>query len=283
MKLTALPAAALLLLALLLAAGCEKPAPVYDDDIGVQAEPAPVGSLEGTFVLKALNATQVNVPFDTQEEDIGGGINYRLVTREWDEEEELYRQRSTLCGGYNFEVLGVATHVLASTFQQVPESTEEWVRVDHDLGTYESGGHVQLWAIDLDDPHEDPFPADREEAEGAFADRIFDMEPDGNPGLTLFVSGLVEGEVYAAQRKQVDLDGVIQGPDYALGLARNRFESVTLGNNNPVLNASDQGSAEPYPDPKESWFEEVRIEEGSDCDDVLAAEEEGVVSRLRPF
>jgi hypothetical protein len=269
--------------ALLLLAACEREPPVYDDDIGVQAIPAEVGSHAGTFALKALNSTLVEVPFDTQEDRTGGGVNYRLVTREWVEEEARYRQRSNLCGGFNFEVLGVATSVPAPTYRQVPASTEEWVEVDHERGTYESGGHVQLWAITLDDPHDGPFPADREAAEGAFADRIFDMEPDGNPGVTLFVSGLVTGEVYAAQRKRVGLEGVILGPDRALGLAQNRFESVTLGNNNSFLDASDQGSAAPHPDPRESWFEEARIADGSDCDDVMRAEGEGVISRLRPF
>ena len=265
-------------------AACEKPRPVYDDDIGVQAEPAEVGSLEGTFALKTINATLVHVPFQTDDDVIGGGVNFRLVTREWDAEQELYRQRSTLCGGYNFEVMGVTTTVPEPTYRLVPESTEEWVKVDHELGTYEAGGHIQLWAIDLDDPFEDPFPQDRGEAESAaFRDRIFDMESDGNPGLTLFVSGLVSGEIYAVQRKRVDLRGVIQGPDYALGLAENAFESVTLGNNNPLLDASDQGSAEPYPDPKVSWFEEVRVDEDTTCEDVVGFEDSGILSRSRPF
>lgn len=271
------------LVALTLAA-CERPQPVYDDDIGVQAEPAEVGSLEGTFALKTINATLVHVPFQTEDDVIGGGVNFRLVQREWDADEEVYRQRSLLCGGYNFEVLGVTTSVPEPTYRLVPESTEEWVKVDHDRGTYEAGGHVQLWAIDLDDPFSDPFPKDRAEAESpAFRNRIYDIEEDGNPGLTLFVSGLVSGEVYAVQRKGVDLRGVIKGPDYAVGLADNSFESVTLGNNNPLLDASDQGSAEPYPDPKVSWFEEVRVDDDTTCDDVVRFEETGVLSRLRPF
>lgn len=268
----------------LLSFGCERPQPIYDDDIGVQAEPAEVGSLAGTFALKTINATLVHVPFQTEEEVIGGGVNFRLVTREWDEEQQLYLQRSTLCGGYNFEVMGVTTTVPGPTYREVPESTEEWVKVEHDLGTYESGGHLQLWAIDLEDPFEDAFPADREEAESAaFRDRIFDLEEDGSPGLTLFVSGLVEGEIYAAQRKRVDLEGVIQGADYAVGLAKNTFESVTLGNNNDLLDASEQGSAEPYPDPKESWFQEVRIPADTSCDDVARMEDTGELSRPRPF
>jgi hypothetical protein len=254
------------------------PEPVYDDDIGVQAEPAAPGSLAGTFALKTINATLVDVPIDGLSEDpLGGGVNFRLVTREWDEAEQLYRQRSRLCGGYNFEVLGVTTEVPEETYRKVPESTAELVVVDHERGTYESTGHIQTWALEMDDPFTDDFPTDKDDP------RIFDIEPDDHPGLTLFVGGLVEGEVYAAQRKTVDLEGVIQGPDYAVGLADNGFESITLGNNNELLDASEDGGAGPHPDPKESWFEEVRIPEGSDCDFVASAEEDGVLSRIRPF
>ncbi|MFZ9888160.1 MAG: hypothetical protein ACO3JL_11715 [Myxococcota bacterium] len=257
--------------------------PVYDDELGVQAIPAAEGSLAGTFALKTINATQVNVPLALDEEPLGGGVNFRLVTRAWDVETARYLQRSVLCGGYNFEVLGVVTTVPTSTYQLVAPS-DDGLRVDHERGTYEAGGHVQLWAIDLDDPLTAAFPSDREEASAApFAERIFDMEDDGNPGLTLYVSGLVEGEVYAVQRKRVDLRGVLLGADHAVGLAQNRFESVTLGNNNSVLDAADQGSAEPHPDPKESWFEEVRVSEATTCDDVLRLEEQGVLGRNRPF
>lgn len=272
-----MPRRLLALFAIAAAAACA-PEPVYDDDIGVQAEPAEPGSLAGTFALKTINATLVDVPIDGLSEDpLGGGANFRLVSREWDEEAQLYRQTSRLCGGYNFEVLGVTTEVPQETYRKVPESTEELVVVDHERGTYESTGHLQVWALDLDDPFNDAFPTEKDDP------RIFDMEPDDNPGLTLFVGGLVEGEVYAAQRKGVDLDGVIQGPDYAVGLAINDFESITLGNNNELLDASEDGGAGPHPDPKESWFEEVRIPEDSDCDFVASAEDEGVLSRPRPF
>ena len=95
--------------------------------------------------------------------------------------------------------------------------------------------------------------------------------------------GAVTGEVYAIQRKFVDLAGITLGPDRVLGLAENRWENLMLANNNPLLDRQDEGSVEPYPDPKESWFEEVRIGEGSGCDDVLTAVDEGDLSRARPF
>jgi len=273
-------------LALLPALACA-PDPVephFDEEIGVEAEPVEEGALSGTFALKTINATLVHIP--VLDDQLGGGVNYRLVTRTWDEEQEVYTQSSLLCGGHNIEVAGVVTDTPESNYRRVPPSTAEVVTLSGD-GRYVGTGHLQLWALDFEegaDPVTTPLPASPEDAALApHKDRIFDFEDDGNPGLTMFVSGAVQGEVYAIQRKFVDLGGVVLGPDRALGLAENRWESLMLANNNPLLDRSSEGSAEPHPDPKESWFEEIRISDESDCDDVMAISRDGSFSPARPF
>ena len=261
----------------------EAPTPFYDDDIGMEAEPIEEGSMAGTFTLKTVNATLIHIPI--MEDQMGGGTNFRLVTRTWDADSGRYLQRSQLCGGFNFEVAGVVTNSPESTYRAVPESTEEWVEIDHETGQYVSGGHLQLWALrDLDDPFNSPIPQTAEEAAiPEHADHIYDMDDDGNPGMTMFVAGMVEGEVYAIQRKTVDLEGITLGPDRSVGLADNQYTSVMIGNNNSLLDQSSDGSSEPHPDPKESWYEEIRIEDDADCDRVMELMNEGVPSRLRPF
>ncbi|OGQ10572.1 MAG: hypothetical protein A2138_26555 [Deltaproteobacteria bacterium RBG_16_71_12] len=264
-------------------AACPAEQPIYDDDIGVQAIPAPAGSHAGTFALKTRNQTLVHVPVLGDYE--GGGDNFRLVTRSWDEAAGLYHQESTLCGGYNFEVAGVVTEAPRSTYRAVPPSTAEEVVIDHEAGTYLATGHLQLWALrELPDPYTTTLPTTKEEAAvPPWDERIYDMDGDDNPAMTLFVSGAVEGEVYAFQRKTVDLDGVILGPDRAVGLAHNTNEALTVAANNPLVDRQSEGSSEPHPDPKRSFFEEVRIAEGADCDDVIAASEDGTLSELPPF
>lgn len=258
-------------------------APVYDDELGLQAVPVEVGSLAGTFAVKVVAASLVRIPIPGIDDQLGGGVNYRLVQREWDEAQGHYLQTSQLCGGYNFEVAGVNTAVPAETYRLVPESVAEKVFVDHELGTYRSTDHVQLWGINLPDPLTSPLPADALEAEESpHKDRIYDMDEDEQPGITLKVSGLVSGEVWAVQRKKVDLEGLVVEPGRMLGLSLNFYESVVLGDDIPLYDAN-MGSTERWPDPKESWFEEVRIEEGSDCEDVMGAEARGILSRIRPF
>jgi hypothetical protein len=259
--------------------------PFYSDDLGREAElPGDEGVLAGTFALKTVNTTLITIPVIEREEQ-GGGVNFRLVTRTWDADASLYRQESSLCGGFNYEVAGVVTSLPESTYRAVPTSTEEIVDVDHTTGTYLSTGHLQLWALqDLPDPFTTPLPATEQEATvPPHSDRIYDMDDDGELGVTTFVSGLVEGRQFIAQRKTVEIEGITIGPDYAFGLARNTNELVYLGNDNTLLDQRSEGASQPHPDPKESWFEEVRVDAGTTCDDVMAMSEDGTLSRVRPF
>lgn len=267
----------------LLLSACPTVQPIYDDDIGVQAIPAPEGAHAGTFALKTRNQTLVHVPFLGDYE--GGGDNFRLVTRTWDEGGGVYLQESQLCGGYNFEVAGVVTEAPQSTYRAVPQSPPEEVLIDHEVGSYGATGHLQLWALrDLPDPYATPLPTTKEEAAAAPWDqRIYDMDGDENPAMTLFVSGAVEGEVYAFQRKTVELEGVILGPDHAVGLAHNSNEALTVAANNPLVDRQSEGSSEPHPDATRSFFEEVRIADGADCDEVMRASEDGTLPELPPF
>lgn len=259
------------------------PPPVYDEELGVQAEPAPVGSLAGTFATTTMNSTLVHAgPFGDQQ---GGGVNFRLVVRTWSDVDGVYLQRSRLCGGHNFPILDEVLTVPEDVYRKVAESTDERVFVNHDRGTYEATKHIQLWGLkDLPEPFDTPLPTTKEEAaESPHAERIFDMDEDGKPGVTTFATGPIEGEIYVIQRKTVDLEGVILGSDRALGFARNTNEALTIGTDNPLLDRQSEGSAEPWPDPKESWFEEVRLDDGADCDDVMEVVDDERIAPKRPF
>lgn len=258
------------------------PAPVFDSDIGVAAEPIEKGAAEGTFALKVVNTTLVHVP--VLGDFAGGGTNYRLVHRTYDADSDTYEQRSNLCGGFNVEVSGVLTDLPESTYRAVAESVAEKVVID-DAGVYDQTDHLQLWGLrDLDDPFTSPLPKTKEEAaESPHKDHIFDMDDDDNPGVTSVVSGAVSGEVFVIQRKTVTTHGITLGPDRNIGLAKNTNEVLQLGNTNPLLDRQSEGSSEPHPDPKRSWFEEVRVDDDTDCDVVMGLEDEGVLSKFAPF
>ena len=99
--------------------------------------------------------------------------------------------------------------------------------------------------------------------------------------MTLFLGGFIEAEVYFVQRKRVELEGLIVEEDRYTGLAEAAYEQITLGSTNSLVNENIE--KEPHPNPKESWFEEIRIDDGADCDEVEAAMSDGRISRLNPF
>jgi hypothetical protein len=235
-------------------------------DLGVASER---GALAGTFARVATSATIVNTV--VQGFQTGGGVNWLVSRRTWNVEEQLYEQRSELCGGFNFEVAGVLTGATQAAYRKVPESTLEKVRVDEERGTFLMTDHIQLWAVrDLPEPLTTPLPDDAAAAAvPPWDERIFDMDEDSEPGFTLEVSGLVQGEVYVAQRKSVDLAGVVTA-DGVVGYTTTTYSQTILGNNNPLLSQVDQGGAEEHPERDARWFAEVRVDDDASCDDVLA-------------
>lgn len=277
----ALASSAFAIVVVTAALGCA-PEPYYDEELGIEGVPVDEGALAGTFALKTRTLTLEEAPVFGEVE--GGGTNLRLVTRGYDAAEGVYRQESVLCGGENYEVAGLTQTIPDDTWPKVPRSVLEVVELEHTTGRYVSTGHLQLWGLkDLPEPFDTPLPSTLEEAESEpHASRIYDMEGDGHPGVTILVEGLVNGEVYGIQRKTVELEGVTLGPDEAVGFAVLAKESLQLGADNDLLQTGG-GSSRPFPDPKESWFEELRLDDDAGCDEVLAAEADGRLSRLGPF
>ncbi len=263
---------------LLLLSACK--APIYVKNLDVTAIPAKEGSLAGTFAIKAINQTQVTVPIFGDQD--GGGDNYRLAVRTWDPGSKTYLQRSQLCGGHNFAVLGVLSAADEPVYRKVPESTMEVVTVDHETGSYEALGHLQLWALrDLEDPYNSPLPTTRDAARGDFAAHIYDMDEDGREGFTFTVKSF--GELNVFQRKTVNMYGVILGPDKAVGITTNTNETLTLSyTGSPLVDRQSEGSSRQHDNPKRSWFKEFRIAEGSTCDDILAMKD-GLLNDDPPF
>ncbi len=266
-----------------LAAACAEP-PVYDDDLGLQAVATEEGSLAGTFVWKSAIVTKAHLPISLGEDgDLAGGETYYLVEREWLPAERRYHERRRICGGLIYETGGTTSFIPNEHWRLVPDVMSAVVDVDHARGEYAAVDHAELWAIELDDPVADAMPKNPEEAgEERWAARIHDADDDGHPGMTMSMSGFLQGEVYFCQRKFFDMEGYLVGEDgESLGLVTAAYEQLTLDASSPLL--TNQLERSPHPDPKEAWYHMARLPEGSDCDDVMSAVEDGVVSRRNPF
>lgn len=278
-RLPTLPA--LVAVVLVVAAACEEP--YYDDNIGLEGVPTEPGALAGTFAQKAIATTVVRIP--GLEEKDGGGVQFLRLDRTWDEDAQVYRQTSKLCGGENFEVHGTVADAPPSTYRAVPDSTAEVVTVNHASGEHGEAGLVQLWGIrDLDDPANDPFPTSKEEAaQEPFSSQIYDMDADDEPGYTTKVTGFANGSAWSILRRKNTLRGVVLGPDRIVGLTTTTYDSFIFGADDPLVESMMGGNAPAHPDPKKSWFEELRVSDDIDCDGVVEMDSSGAFAQLRPF
>ena len=107
----------------------------------------------------------------------------------------------------------------------------------------------------LNDPATDPLPTHAKDP------NIWDQDEDGNPGVTVNVSGLVNGSVYLTQRSWSELNGFQTSADTISGSIRFGQEQVILGATNPLLKMSPRAT----PDPENSFFIMKRI--AADADD----------------
>lgn len=247
------------------------PEPFYDDTIGVAGVATEPGSLAGTFGLQSQAMDQVHTVLGLIET---GGITWSLVERTaHTDDPSTYDETIRVCDVHNFEVAGLTTTIPRATLDALPPSSASVV-IDHGSGAYRRNAYREYWAVhDLDD--DAAFPTDT--ASPVF----YDMDADGHPGTTLVTSGLVEGEVYVAQRKTVVQDGVVQGVDLSFGLSRVKKEGIVLAATNDLL--LTESPREPHKNPKNSWFAEIRLDDGAGCDAVLNARDAADLPLRRPF
>jgi hypothetical protein len=251
--------------------GC--PAPYYDDNLGLDGVPVDAGSLAGTFGLQSTAVDQADVPIFGKVDT--GGITASLVHRTWRGagEPDAYDEVITVCGVENFETAGLLTVVPDATLHAIPQSTAV-LHVDHATGAYVRDTYREYWAVrGLDD--DKPLPEDKS------SDVYYDMDDDGHPGTTIEATGLAEGQVYVAQRKTIDQQGIVRSTDESLGLSHVKKEGVVLDATSDLLKTESQRT--PHPDPKQSWFIDVRLDDDAGCDAVVDAQKSGAIPRKSPI
>lgn len=254
---------------LLLTSACAEP--FFDADIGVAGVAVEEGALAGTWALKGNALDQADTvlgKIDT------GGRAFYLSVRTFDTDSKVYGETLTVCAVENFETAGLQTTNNPAAIAAIPAMSTT-LDIDHATGAYARAAFREYWAIEgLDD--DDDLPED------PGSSVYFDSDDDGHPGATVFTQGLVpNGEVYIAQRKTVSATGVVRSVDMSFGLLAARKEGIVLAASNDLL--LTEADRVPHPDPKESWWIEIRLGDDGNCDDVLAARDSDDLPLLRPF
>jgi len=102
--------------------------------------------------------------------------------------------------------------------------------------------------------------------------RVYDQDVDGRPGVTVRVTGLVDGEVWVAQRDSHEVEGEVVSLDRIEGRIRWLKEQAILGADNPLLESPLPSVPDPNPD--RSTMVMVRTSEDMQCAGIVAQEAE---------
>ena len=107
-----------------------------------------------------------------------------------------------------------------------------------------------------------PLPA------GADDPRVGDIDRDGQPGLTVRVGGLIDGEVFLVQRSWSALTGVLRSSNQIEGRIEWGSEERILGATRNLLKSAP--AKRPDPSSGRSFFRMRRVPESATCAQVLA-------------
>lgn len=98
--------------------------------------------------------------------------------------------------------------------------------------------------------------------------RVVDQDGDGQPGVTVAVQGLIDGEIFVAQKGWSELRPERVSSDVISGSVAWRQTQTILGASSRFL--TNGPPTRPDPAPKANWFAARRISEGADCAAVVA-------------
>lgn len=135
------------------------------------------------------------------------------------------------------------------------------VRSDDGRPTIFGWEHTEVVGAQLVNDEDDTLPTSASDA------RVVDADNDGEPGVTIRVRGLVNGEIYLVQRGWSRLRTSRVTGDEIVGNIDWTTEQHIVGATLRVL----QTAPPTWPDPSErrNFFLAVRVDDGTTCDDII--------------
>jgi hypothetical protein len=260
------------------------PKRTYSSDIGVPGVPLDEGELAGVWASQLEFATIITVPiFGDRNSGTNGG---RLMTVTWDGAAKKYRLTFKWCWDTIYEVEG--------TRNTIPDANLDRLRsingdgdVNHDAGHFRAYRLLDLWGLqNMPDPYNTPLPGVDNYKQSPQSDWVYDEDMDGKVGVTSVISGSADGEAYFINRGVFTLNGVAKTKTELLGLLEQEtVEQVVLEStvNLPGGLSTGRSEVRAEEDPKESWFQAVKLGSTGTCQDVKDAKADGRLSSGRPF
>jgi len=225
---------------------------------GGSAAPGTAGAFTGTWAQRQVTVANVDVPV------VGTTrtptVSLLLVEATPAEAPGVFDLRLIICGIEIGAETDLARTVVPDAFLASLPIVERRATLEAD-GAYRVDWLTQVHGARLADPENDALPTSADDP------RVFDQDEDGRPGLTVRVTGLVDGEVYVAQRGRDRMLGRFVD-DQVDGLVEWTSEQTVLDAEVDLLRMPVP--TRPEADPEAHVFGMRRLPAGSTCADVLA-------------
>ena len=161
-----------------------------------------------------------------------------------------------------------STRMLPTLWANIPATNRIGQLVQDKGGAYHFTTQMayRTRGITMADIANDPMP----DTDAGVADpRVEDWDMDGNPGITLLLTGILHGQAYVVQRDWNQYDAEQTSPDQIEGHTTWDSEQTYLGSDPPAIRILNV-QASPDPDASKHKVLLVRVPAGSNCSYVVA-------------
>lgn len=203
---------------------------------GMTVSDALAQKLIGTYAMRASVATIQDLPILGKQPSTSHALAVATIARAG--------------AGLSITELGCRVEIDGSSSSKttIPDKVPASIPVaPHELRAWEEGGKVK-WArplvitpvgVKLADPAKDALPKDAKDS------RVWDQEGDGQPGVTVSVSGIASGDIYIVQRQANALGGELSPSGKLTGLVADTSEQAVIGASNALLNQNIASTLDP--------------------------------------
>jgi hypothetical protein len=121
---------------------------------------------------------------------------------------------------------------------------------------------VMPLGVHLEDPWNEALPTETTDP------RVWDQDSDGNPGISVDLTGLMSATIYAVRRERGWWEASVVGADRLSGLVHDSSEQSVIGATNPLFDQNVEETMDP--DPSKHTFDLARLDGDWDCDRLVS-------------
>lgn len=215
--------------------------------------PAQAGAYKGRWVLVQRMTTSAKVPVVGELE----ATTTVISMHDLDDEDGKLKGDGTLCHIELDSGTVLVKTILPAAFRRAlpPPRLDADLFVEKGTVRLRQPRKVVVVGAKLDNIETDTLPTKKSDA------RVFDHDEDGEPGVTVRIKGIVDGDMHVVQRSWTRYEGAFMKDGSFTGPLTFGNEQVVLGSTSPYLGEAPKAQ----PVAKKSFFRLARLDEKATC------------------